>query len=44
LDIESGEIVGETAAEQTEKILNNITGLLSDLKSSQRKTLSDAHP
>ncbi len=31
LDIESGEIVGETAAEQTEQILNNIKGLLSDL-------------
>jgi 2-iminobutanoate/2-iminopropanoate deaminase len=31
LDIESGEIVGETATEQTGQILNNIKGLLSDL-------------
>ncbi|MEH7389324.1 Rid family detoxifying hydrolase [Bacillus sp. JJ1474] len=31
LDIEQGNIVGITAAEQTEQIMNNIIGLLSEL-------------
>lgn len=31
LHIESGEIVGTTAAEQTEQIMRNITGLLSEM-------------
>ncbi|WP_438824104.1 Rid family detoxifying hydrolase [Bacillus sp. JJ1503] len=31
LDIEQGNIVGITAAEQTERIMNNIIGLLSEL-------------
>lgn len=31
LDIATGDIVGTTAAEQTEQIMNNIIGLLSEL-------------
>ena len=31
LDIDSGEIVGRTVAEQSEQIMKNITGLLSEL-------------
>ncbi|MGN7397357.1 Rid family detoxifying hydrolase [Peribacillus frigoritolerans] len=31
LDIENGNIVGNTAAEQTEQIMKNIAGLLSEL-------------